>query len=143
MHQLMRWIALPRLVFFSVLIMAGIVTNPSISNAEYGDIVINNYSDKAGVRPVVFPHWFHRVRFSCKVCHADLGFALKAGGDQIDMVKIIDGQYCGACHNGTTAWAAERCALCHSGVPGMPSQVDRNANPKLTGLTSAPLPGKK
>ena len=48
--------------------------------AEYGDVVMNNYSSNAGMRPVVFPHWFHRVRFRCKVCHADLGFQFKAGG---------------------------------------------------------------
>ena len=66
--------------------------------AEYGDIVINNYSDKADMRPVVFPHWFHRIRFRCKVCHGDLGFEFKAGGNQINMLKIIDGEFCGACH---------------------------------------------
>ena len=44
------------------------------AHAEYGDVVINNYSDGAGMRPVIFPHWFHRVRFRCKVCHADIGF---------------------------------------------------------------------
>jgi hypothetical protein len=48
------------------------------AQAEYGDVVINNYSDGAGMRPVVFPHWFHRARFRCKVCHADLGFKFKA-----------------------------------------------------------------
>ena len=36
------------------------------ARAEYGDVVINNYSDEAGMRPVVFPHWFHRIRFRCK-----------------------------------------------------------------------------
>jgi hypothetical protein len=66
---------------------------PSFAHAEYGDVVMNNYSDKAGVRPVVFPHWFHRARFTCKVCHADLGFKFKAGGNEINMLKIIDGQY--------------------------------------------------
>ena len=48
------------------------------AHAEYGDVVINNYSDEAGMRPVIFPHWFHRIRFRCKVCHADLGFQFKA-----------------------------------------------------------------
>ena len=91
--------------------------------AEYGDVVINNHSDKAGMRPVVFPHWFHRVRFACKVCHADLGFQFRAGGNDINMVKIIDGQFCGACHNGEIAWAIENCNLCHSAPPGTPTQV--------------------
>lgn len=94
-----------------------------LARAEYGDVVMNNYSDAAGVRPVVFPHWFHRIRFSCKVCHADLGFKFKAGGNKIDMVKIIDGEYCGACHNGNIAWPVENCNLCHSGKPGMATQM--------------------
>jgi c(7)-type cytochrome triheme protein len=93
------------------------------ANAEYGDIVINNYSDEAGMRPAVFPHWFHRIRFRCKVCHADLGFKFQAGGNEIDMLKIIDGEFCGACHNGEVAWSVENCNLCHSGKPGTPTQV--------------------
>lgn len=93
------------------------------AQAEYGDVVINNFSDAAGMRPVVFPHWFHRIRFRCKVCHADLGFKLKAGGNEITMAKIIEGQYCGACHNGEIAWSIENCDVCHSGQPGTPTQV--------------------
>ena len=93
------------------------------TKAEYGDIVINNYSEEAGMRPVVFPHWFHRIRFSCKVCHADLGFKFGAGSNEIDMLKIIDGQFCGACHNGEVAWPVENCNLCHSGKPGTKTQV--------------------
>ena len=100
--------------------------------AEYGDVVINNYSDAAGMRPVVFPHWFHRVRFRCKVCHADLGFEFKAGGNQIDMLKIIDGQFCGACHNGDLAWSVENCNLCHSAKPSTPTQVHESTLQKLT-----------
>lgn len=91
--------------------------------AEYGDIVINNYSDAAGMRPAIFPHWFHRIRFRCKVCHADLGFKFQAGGNEINMVKIIDGQFCGACHNGEIAWSVENCNFCHSGKPGTLTQV--------------------
>ena len=101
------------------------------AQAEYGDVVINNYSDKAGMRPVVFPHWFHRVRFRCKVCHADLGFKFKAGGNEINMVKIIDGQFCGACHNGDIAWSVENCNLCHSGKPNTPTQVHESTIQKL------------
>jgi c(7)-type cytochrome triheme protein len=101
------------------------------ARAEYGDIVINNYSDAAGMRPAIFPHWFHRVRFRCKVCHADLGFKFKAGGNEINMVKIIDGQYCGACHNGDLAWSVENCNLCHSAKPGTPTQVHESTIQKL------------
>jgi c(7)-type cytochrome triheme protein len=101
------------------------------AHAEYGDIVINNYSDAAGMRPAIFPHWFHRIRFRCKVCHADLGFKFKAGGNEINMVKIIDGEFCGACHNGEIAWSVENCTLCHSGKPGTPTQVHESTIQKL------------
>ena len=109
------------------------------ARAEYGDVVINNYSDGAGVRPVVFPHWFHRVRFRCKVCHSDLGFKFKAGGNEINMVKIIDGQFCGACHNGSVAWSVENCDLCHSANAATPTQVHESTVQKLT--APPPLPG--
>lgn len=108
------------------------------AQAEYADVVINNYSDAAGMRPVVFPHWFHRMRFRCKVCHADLGFKFKAGGNEINMVKIIDGQFCGACHNGEIAWSPENCNLCHSGKPGTPTQVHGSTVQQLAQPTGAP-----
>ena len=101
------------------------------ARAEYGDVVINNYSDAANMRPAVFPHWFHRVRFRCKVCHSDLGFKFKAGGNDINMLKIIDGQYCGACHNGTIAWSIENCNLCHSAKPRTSTQVHESTIQKL------------
>lgn len=106
--------------------------------AEYGDVVMNNYSDAAGMRPVVFPHWFHRVRFRCKVCHADLGFEFKAGGNQINMLKIIDGQFCGSCHNGDVAWSVENCNLCHSAKPGTPTQVHESTLQKLAPAPALP-----
>lgn len=108
---------------------------PKQAEAEYGDVLINNFSDEAGMRPVVFPHWFHRIRFRCKVCHGDLGFAFKAGGNDINMVKIIDGQYCGACHNGDVAWSIENCELCHSGNPGTPTQVHHSTVQQLVNNT--------
>ena len=99
--------------------------------AEFGDVVINNYSDAAEIRPVVFPHWFHRLRFRCKVCHSDLGFKFAAGGNDIDMLKIIDGQFCGACHDGKIAWAVEHCDLCHSGKTRTPTQVHESTLQRL------------
>jgi c(7)-type cytochrome triheme protein len=100
--------------------------------AEYGDVVINNYSDAQNIRPVVFPHWFHRIRYACKVCHSELGFKFKAGGNAINMFKIVDGQYCGACHNGTLAWSVKNCSLCHSGKPGTPTQIHEGTAQELS-----------
>jgi len=103
----------------------------SAARAEYGDVIINNYSDDAGMRPVVFPHWFHRIRFRCKVCHSDLGFKFKAGGNDINMLKIFDGEYCGACHNGEIAWGVENCVLCHSGKTGTKTHVHNSTADRL------------
>ena len=118
------------LLFCMVLVAVDLLTARD-AHAEYGDVVINNYSDAADMRPVVFPHWFHRVRFRCKVCHADLGFKFEAGGNDINMLKIIDGEYCGACHDGDIAWSVENCDLCHSGAPGTPTQVHESTLQKL------------
>lgn len=114
-----------------IYVILGMVLTTTIIKAEYGDVVINNYSDAAGMRPAVFPHWFHRIRFRCKVCHADLGFKFEAGGNKIDMLKIIDGEYCGACHNGEVAWSVENCNLCHTAKPGTPTQVHESTVSKL------------
>lgn len=122
-------------ILFVALILMSLVTMES-ANAEYGDIVINNYSDDAGMRPAVFPHWFHRIRFRCKVCHADLGFKFEAGGNDINMLKIIDGEFCGACHNGEIAWSIENCGMCHSGKPGTPIQVHGSTLQQLVAPTS-------
>jgi c(7)-type cytochrome triheme protein len=106
---------------------------------EYGDIVINNHSDASGMRPAVFPHWFHRIRFTCNVCHSDLGFKLEAGGNDITMLKIIDGEYCGACHDGQIAWSVENCDLCHSALPGTTTQAHESTLQKLVAPVSTPL----
>ncbi|MBF0146952.1 MAG: hypothetical protein HQL84_11895 [Magnetococcales bacterium] len=122
--RLAVFLAIPALV--AVIVLGG-----SPARAEYADIVINNYSDAAGMRPAVFPHWFHRIRFRCKVCHADIGFKFKAGGNEINMLKIINGEFCGACHNGEIAWTVDNCDFCHSGKPGTPTQVHGSTVQKL------------
>jgi hypothetical protein len=52
---------------------------------------------------------------------------MKAGANEVTMAKIIEGQYCGACHNGEIAWSIENCDICHSGKPGTPTQVHGSA----------------
>lgn len=91
--------------------------------AEYGDVVLNKRAEKEGVAPVVFPHWFHRIRFRCKVCHSELGFEMRVGSNQVTMEEIVKGKFCGACHNGEIAWSTENCRLCHSGKAGLPSRI--------------------
>ena len=92
--------------------------------AEFGNVVINNASENANIAPVVFTHWLHRVKYTCRLCHVDLGFAMEAGQTQFREEDNQNGLYCGACHNGTIAFAAleegrddaasKNCNRCHS-----------------------------
>lgn len=94
-----------------------------IARAEYADITLNTRSEVEGVAPVIYPHWFHRIRFQCSVCHVDLGIKMGAGKTGITMEKLTDGQYCGACHDGDVAWSIDNCDLCHSGKPGLETGI--------------------
>ena len=93
------------------------------AQAEYADVVLNKRSEKEGMRPVIYSHWFHRIRFRCKVCHDELGFKMRAGANDVRMADIANGKFCGMCHNGQVAWGAEHCELCHSGRPGLKSRI--------------------
>lgn len=92
---------------------------------EFGNIVIDNYSSKMNRSPVVFKHWLHRAKYSCRLCHVDIGFAMKAGGTDIKDKDIQRGLYCGTCHNGKIAFGQRAsggkgkedltsCNRCHS-----------------------------
>lgn len=115
--------ALLRHVLAICLASLALLLLPGTTQAEYADVVINRQAEKNGMRPVIFPHWFHRIRFRCKVCHAELGFKMRAGSNTITMTDIIEGKFCGACHNNDIAWSPENCDLCHSGRPGLPTGV--------------------
>jgi c(7)-type cytochrome triheme protein len=88
---------------------------------EYGNVVMNNYSEKNNIAPVVFNHWLHRAEYSCRLCHVDLGFAMAAGKTGVMEDDNNRGLYCGACHNGKEAFgprekdqAVKNCDRCHS-----------------------------
>lgn len=97
--------------------------NVVLVRAEYADVVLNHAAEKNGMRPVIYPHWFHRIRFRCKVCHSELGFKMRVGANNITMDAIIEGRFCGMCHNGEIAWSVERCDMCHSGRLGLPTGI--------------------
>ncbi|HIJ88243.1 MAG TPA: hypothetical protein HPP97_11285 [Desulfuromonadales bacterium] len=67
---------------------------------EYGRVIINNYSQQAGLPPVVFDHWLHRSKYSCRLCHLDIGFSMVANSTKIRAVDNINGVFCATCHNG-------------------------------------------
>jgi len=89
---------------------------PSMSYSEYGDVVLDRYKEimaEVGLPPVVFPHWSHRIQFKCKACHESI-FVMEKGASDITMSAIIDGEFCGKCHNGKIAWDPLYCDRCHS-----------------------------
>ncbi len=106
---------------------------------DYGKVIINNYSEKGGLAPVVFDHWLHRAKFTCRLCHVDIGFGMKAGSTGIKASDNTKGYYCGTCHNGKMSHNnrkvfgacsnksaqqkdIKRCERCHS----MGKDVERN-----------------
>ena len=101
------------------------------AHAEYGDVVLNETSKAAGMNPVIFPHWVHRMKYSCRACHESLGFKMKAGTSGITMQKIFAGEFCAVCHNGKIAFETAKCQLCHSGKKGLPTQVHKSTKQTL------------
>jgi c(7)-type cytochrome triheme protein len=75
------------------------------------------------VRGVIFSHKVHMEKgLSCEMCHNRL-FEMQAKKAQENtdfvMESLYQGKYCGACHNGSLAFASNtRCATCHIGVKG-------------------------
>ncbi|RUM87652.1 MAG: hypothetical protein DSZ24_05690 [Thermodesulfatator sp.] len=76
------------------------------------------------LKAVLFEHKVHveEAGLSCEDCHEDI-FPMEAGATQenkdFNMQALYNGKYCGACHDGETAFASNtRCATCHIGVMG-------------------------
>ena len=76
------------------------------------------------VKSVVFHHKTHTMDagLECDSCHDDL-FAMESGAaeenEDFTMATMYEGGYCGACHDGSTAFASNtRCTTCHIGVRG-------------------------
>ncbi|HEU4385895.1 MAG TPA: cytochrome c3 family protein, partial [Anaeromyxobacteraceae bacterium] len=113
-----------------------------------GRVVLNNFAGKAGVAPVAFDHWRHRARFTCRVCHVDVGFAMEAGASKVSRATNRDGFHCGACHDGKRRYAGRPifascrdspgkalgpdCARCHR--PADPAGVRRDFEAFAAGL---------
>ena len=94
--------------------------------SQYGQVILNNHAS-TGPGPVVFDHWLHRSKFTCRLCHVDIGFAMQANATGVSATTNAQGFHCGACHNGTTAFDGKptfaacsnrpesaQCDRCHS-----------------------------
>jgi c(7)-type cytochrome triheme protein len=81
-----------------------------------GDLVIPRKGNMStdSLPASTFPHWIHRVRYRCDVCHDDL-FEMKLGASEITMDMMSQGGSCGTCHNGQVAFKTDftSCSRCH------------------------------
>ncbi|MDD5028071.1 MAG: cytochrome c3 family protein [Rhodoferax sp.] len=75
---------------------------------NYGKVIIQNFSEQARMASVVFDHWQHRAKYTCRLCHVDLGFAMSANATGIRAADNSNGDYCGACHNGKNSYDSRR-----------------------------------
>lgn len=85
---------------------------------EYGNVIISRNSGQNNVKPVSFSHWVHRRKYTCRVCHFELEFAMEANATGITETDNREGRFCGACHNGVELFGhnkAEECVYCHNG----------------------------
>lgn len=87
------------------------------SPETFGNVTYRRLAKKKGMAPVVFQHWSHRARFTCRVCHLELPFSMRKGASRITRAAYLRGEFCGACHNGTLAFSAaeeaKNCDRCH------------------------------
>ena len=87
------------------------------ARAAQGDITMKRASANSAsssIPPCVFPHQLHRVLFKCYVCHDSI-FKMKVGANAVTMSEMSKGKFCGACHNGRTAFGSSfsTCTRCH------------------------------
>lgn len=72
-------------------------------------IIMRNTLSLPAVR---FSHDSHNLWMSCEMCH-DTIFKPEIDGNEINMSKILDGEYCGLCH-GAVSFPLTECNRCHN-----------------------------
>jgi c(7)-type cytochrome triheme protein len=100
-HQLLA-------VFGAVTFLCGTVSAqidlppaPPSQPSSYGRVALYSHASKPGSPgPVIFDHWLHRSKFTCRICHVDIGFAMTARATGITAESNRQGFHCGACHDG-------------------------------------------
>jgi len=107
---------------FSVTVYAGNYSYfklpPLPPPATYGNLLINRISVRNGIAPVAFSHWSHRSKYTCRVCHIELGFNMQVNTTEITEARNRRGEYCGACHDGKISFGhtdKRQCRQCHNG----------------------------
>lgn len=90
------------------------MTSETPADSVLAQPVTEQLISEVSLPEAVFPHWVHRIRYTCNVCHTGL-FTPEAGSNAITMQQISAGEACGTCHDGRTAFAAGfgNCQRCH------------------------------
>ena len=64
---------------------------------------------------IVFPHSVHVEQFGCDECHPGLYKAKRGANKKASMKDMENGESCGACHDGSTAFSVKGdCTTCHA-----------------------------
>ncbi|QQG66042.1 c(7)-type cytochrome triheme domain-containing protein [Desulfobulbus oligotrophicus] len=97
------------------------------SDMQQPEIIVFNRP----VKGVVFDHKGHvDMGLNCASCH-DKEFEMRIGAAEetahkFHMQAMYRGQYCGVCHNGNIAFAANtRCTTCHIGIKGVEKMLKK------------------
>lgn len=77
------------------------------------DIVIPVYKFAPHPPDVLFSHKAHTEQLNCSSCHPDIFVEKKEGNPDMNMMRIISGQYCGVCHD-RVSFPLNDCFRCHS-----------------------------
>lgn len=106
---------LPVLALVALLMSGQAVT---ASDDDGGTIVFTK-----PVKAVIFEHKNHIAQgLDCDSCHSglfEMATGTAEGNEDFTMESLYQGKYCGACHDGNTAFASNtRCTVCHIGVKG-------------------------
>ena len=82
---------------------------PPAQPSNYGKVILDSRASKPGSPgAVVFDHWLHRSKFTCRLCHVDIGFAMEAKATGVTPESNRQGFHCGACHDEKNCSTASR-----------------------------------
>ena len=99
--------------------------------SQYGNVLITRQTADMTMPTVSFSHWSHRTRYTCRVCHFELEFAMEANATEITEKDNRSGKFCGTCHNGEIAFGhtKEHCVYCHNfGMDGSQKRFESVKN---------------
>jgi c(7)-type cytochrome triheme protein len=68
----------------------------------------------------VFPHGKHTDWLDCNDCHPTIFNIKKKFNEGLEMMNIVDGEFCGVCHR-TVAFPLTDCVRCHPKMKSIPS----------------------